>query len=113
MPHSGLVVRLTRCENVPGFPTLLAAALSSQGCLWYPEYGVYEEYRPYGQGKFFCEVHIYNNDGNEIMYLSRGVGITIEQAVQEASYNGLAQYRYDYPYLAVPESCFYYFTPAT
>src|SRR5664279_1961855 len=105
MPHSGLVV--------PGFPALLAAALSSQGCLWYPEYVVYEEYRPYGQGQFYCEVQVYNETGNVIHYLSQGVGITIEQSVQEAAYNDHAHYRYDCPYLAVPESCFYYFTSST
>src|SRR5664279_2602122 len=113
MPHSGLVVRLTHCENVPGFPALLAAALSNQGCPWYPEYVVYEEYHPYGQGHFYCEVQVYNETGNAVQYLSQGVGITIEQSVQEAAYNGLANYRYDCPYLAVPESCFYYFTAAT
>ena len=58
MLHSGQLVLLTRCEDVPGFPALLAAALASQGAPWFLEYYVYEDYRAYGQTQYCCEVQI-------------------------------------------------------
>jgi hypothetical protein len=58
------VVRMTRCRGVPGFPALLAAALSSQGCPWYPEYFVYEEYHDYDQGQFMCQVRVLTPEGD-------------------------------------------------
>ena len=64
MPRSGLVVYLTRCEGVRGFPTLFAATLASEGCRWYPEYVVYEDHMPYGQGQFLCEVRVLHPDGD-------------------------------------------------
>ena len=81
MTRPGLVVRLTRCEDGRGFPALFAAALASQGCPWYPEYVVYEEYFPYGQGHFFCEARVLRPPGDSVQHLSVGVGLTVDQAV--------------------------------
>jgi hypothetical protein len=60
MPHGGQVVRLTRVEHVHGYLALLFQALSSQDMPWYLEYTVYDEYRDYGHGQFFCEVFVLN-----------------------------------------------------
>ena len=109
MPHDGQVVRLTRCENVSGFPALLAAALSNQGCLWYPEYTVYEEYRDYGLSTFYCEVEIRDLAGDQIFYHAPGRGMTPEHAVQEAAYYALTFYRQECPYLGFDNSPFRYF----
>ena len=62
MNITGNVVRLTRCENVPGFTTLFAAALAEAGCPYYPEYRVYEEYAAFGQTRFVCQVHVIQDD---------------------------------------------------
>ena len=63
MNPTGRVVRLARCENVPGFPAVLTAMLAEVGCEYYPEYIVHEEYRAYGQGQFMCQVN-FINQGN-------------------------------------------------
>ena len=112
MTRSGLVVRLTRCEETRGFPALLAAALADQGCCWFPEYVVYEEYLPYGQGQFFCEVRILNDEGTAVEHTAGGVGMTVAQAVHEAAHNALALYRGDCPYLANRASDFRHFPAA-
>ena len=111
MTGSDLVVRLTRCEGVRGFPALFAAALASQGCRWYPEYTVYEEYVPYSQAQFFCKVRVLNDEGR-VENVAGGVGMTVEQAVQEAAYNGLSIYRSYCPYLANQASDFCHFPAA-
>ena len=85
---------------------MFATALASQGCFWYPEYVVYEEHMPYGQGQFFCEARVLTPDGNGIQHQSVGVGMTVEQAVQEAAFNGLSMYRGDCDYLDNPMSDF-------
>ena len=112
MPPTGLVVCLTRCEGVRGFPALFAAALASEGCPWYPEYVVYEEHMPYGQGQFYCQVRVLNEDGDRIQHQHAGVGMTVEQAVQEAAFNGLSVYRGYNEYLDNPISDFYHFPAA-
>ena len=112
MPRSGLVVCLTRCQGVRGFPALFAAALASQGCRWYPEYVVYEEHLPYGQGQFLCEVNVLHPDGDRPHHRASGVGMTVEQAVQEAAFNGLSIYRGNCDYLNNPISDFYHFPAA-
>ena len=71
MPHSGQLVLLTWCEDVPGFPALLAAALASQGAPWFLEYYVYEDYRAYGQTQFCCEVHVLNDAGTQDHHVCR------------------------------------------
>ena len=43
MNPAGRVVRLARCENVPGFSAVLTAMLAEVGCEYYPEYIVHEE----------------------------------------------------------------------
>jgi len=109
MNITGNVVRLTRCENVPGFTTLFAAALAEAGCPYYPEYRVYEEYAAFGQTRFVCQVHVIQDDyagGKFENNVGRGMGVTIEQAVQEAAYTGLVTYRDHNPYLSSPESLF-------
>lgn len=111
MPQAGQVVRLTRAENVPGYPALLCQALSSQGMPWYPEYRVYEEYRDYEQGQFFCEVRILNFE-RKVQHIAGGIGLTVEQSVQEAAYHAITRYRYECPYLAEEDSPFYYFPSA-
>ena len=112
MPPTGLVVCLTRCEGVRGFPALFAAALASEGCRWYPEYVVYEEHMPYGQGQFYCQVRVLNEDGDRVQFQHAGVGMTVDQAVQEAAFNGLSVYRGYNDYLANPISDFYHFPAA-
>ena len=112
MSHDGQVVRLTRCENVAGFPALFAAALSSQGCYWYPEYTVYEEYRDFGLSTFYCEVEVRDLAGDQIFYHAAGRGMTPEDAVQEAAYYALTLYRQECPYLGFDNSPFRYFPGA-
>ena len=112
MTSTWQVVRLTRCEEVPGFPALLAAALSSQGSPWFPEYYVYEDYREYGQTQFCCEVHILREDGRQDRYRFRGFGMTQEQSVHEAAYVALTHYCYDCDYLRAPTSVFRHFPAA-
>ena len=112
MPPTGLVVCLTRCEGVRGFPALFAAALASEGCRWYPEYVVYEEHMSYGQGQFYCQVRVLNEDGDRYLHQAVGVGMTVEQAVQEAAFNGLSVYRGNCDYLDNPISAFYHFPAA-
>jgi hypothetical protein len=74
MDFLGQVVHMTRCQGVPGFPALLAAALSSQGCPWYPEYFVYEEYRDYDQGQFICQVCVLTPEGIRFSMLPTVLG---------------------------------------
>ena len=112
MPPTGLVVCLTRCEGVRGFPALYAAALASVGCPWYPEYVVYEEHLPYGQGQFLCQARVLNETGDRIQHQTSGVGITVEQAVQDAAFQGLSVYRGYNEYLNNPISDFYHFPAA-
>ena len=112
MPPPRRVVRLTHCEDVPGFPALLAAALSSQNAPWFPEYYVYEDYREYGQTQFCCDVHILSEDGRLDRYLFRGFGMTQEQSVHEAAYVALTHYCYDCDYLRAPTSVFRHFPAA-
>ena len=89
MSHPGQLVLLTRCEDVPGFPALLAAALSTQGAPYFPEYYVYEEYRAFGQTRYCCQVHVLNEAGTRDRYECWGFGITPEQSVHEAAYCAL------------------------
>ena len=112
MPHSGQLVLLTRCEDVPGFPALLAAALASQGAPWFPEYYVYEDYRAYGQTQYYCEVHVLNEERTRSHHFCRGFGITPEQSVHEAAYCALTLYRGDCDYLRAPTSVFRHFPAA-
>ena len=112
MPHPGRVVRLTRCEGVPGFPALLVAALSSQGSPWFPEYYVYEDYREYGQTQYCCEVHILNEAGDQDLHLVRGFGVTEEQSVHQAAYCALTRYCEHCDYLRAPTSVFRHFPAA-
>lgn len=112
MPHPGQLVLLTRCEDVPGFPSLLAAALATQGAPWLPEYYVYEDYRALGQTQYCCEVHVLNEAGNRDRHMCRGFGITPEQSVHEAAYCALTLYRGDCEYLRAPSSVFRHFPAA-
>ena len=109
MVRSGLVVRLTRCEDTRGFPALLAAAVHGQDCRWYPEYVVYQEYLPHHQGQFFCECRLLDDEGNAAEYIYGGVGLTVTQAVHEAAHTALSTYRGYNPYLASDESDFRHF----
>ena len=97
MPPSGQIVRHTRAENVSGFPAILLTILSYLGIPWYPEYTVYEEYRDYGQGQFLCKVRILNYHGDEYEHSGAGMGISVEQAVQEAAYHAITRYCRDCP----------------
>ena len=110
MSPSGRVVRLARCENVPGFPALLNAMLAETGGLYYPEYVVHEEYRPFGMGQFMCQVNFIDQDnlGGSRRYIHQayGLGLTVEQAVQEAAHTAVGWYRYYNSYLAAEESSF-------
>jgi hypothetical protein len=36
------VVRMTRCEDTPGFPVMLREMLSYLGYIWYPEYRMFK-----------------------------------------------------------------------
>jgi hypothetical protein len=92
---------------------LLAAALSSQGCPWYREYFVYEEYRDYDQGQFICQVRVLTLEGDQVQHVAHGIGVTEEQSVQEAAYYALTRYREDCPYLADVTSPFCHFPSAT
>jgi hypothetical protein len=112
MAPSGQVIRLTRAEHVPGYPNILCQALSSQGLPWYPEYTVHEEYRDYGQGQFFCQVHILNFEGDQVHYDGAGIGMTVEQSVQEAAYHALTCFRDECRELADEDSPFRYFPRA-
>ena len=112
MSHPGQLVLLTRCENVPGFPALLAAALSTQDATFFPEYYVYEEYRAFGQTQYCCEVHVLNEAGNRDRYECWGYGMTPEQSVHEAAYCALTLYRGDCEYLWAPGSVFRHFPSA-
>ena len=112
MPPPGRLVRLTRCEAVPGFPALLASALSSQDSPWFPEYYVCEDYREYGQTQFCCDVHILDEAGTGDRYTFRGFGMTQEQSVHEAAYVALTHYCYDCDYLRAPTSVFRNFPAA-
>ena len=82
MSPTGRVVRLARCENVPGFPALLNAMLAKTGGRFYPEYIVHEEYRLFGMGQFMCQVNFIDQDnlGGSHWYIhnSYGLGLTVE-----------------------------------
>ena len=110
MSPSGRVVRLARCENVPGFPALLNAMLAETGGRFYPEYIVHEEYRPWGMGQFMCQVNFINQDklrgSRRYIHNSYGLGLTVEQAVQEGAHTAVGWYRYYNSYLAAEESSF-------
>lgn len=112
MHPPGQVVRLTRAEGVHGYPGLLCHALDSQGMPWYPEYTVYEEYRPYGQGQFFCKVRILNFEGDQVQFIAAGIGMTVEQSVHEAAYHALTCFREDWPDFNDEDSPFRYFPAA-
>lgn len=96
---SGQVVRHTRCIGVPGFPSLLAAALASLDSPWHPEYTVYEEYRDLNQGQYLCEVRILTLDGNAYppQHYAQGVGTSVNMAVQDAARHALTLLRDSYP----------------
>ena len=110
MNPAGRVVRLARCENVPGFPVVLTAMLAEVGCKYYPEYIVHEQYRAYGQGQFMCQVNFINQDnlkkGPRYIQNAYGIGITVDQAVQEAAHSAIGYLRYYDPYLSAGESAF-------
>ena len=114
MPPSDLVVHLARCEHVPGFPALFAGMLAETGCRFYPEYIVYEEYRAYGQGQYMCEVNLVDQDrsnpaGRRYLYQAYGIGMTVDQEVQEAAHSAIAVYRGRNPYLATSDSAYWHF----
>ena len=110
MSPSGRVVRLARCENVPGFPALLNAMLAETGGLFYPEYIVHEEDRPFGMGQFMCQVNFIDQDnlGGSRRYIrnSYGLGLIVEQAVQEAAHTAIGWYCYYNSDLAAEVSSF-------
>ena len=67
---------------------------------------------PYGQGQFFYPVNVLHPDGDRPHHQASGVGMTVEQAVQEAAFNGLSMYRGFCDYLNNPISDFYHFPAA-
>jgi hypothetical protein len=71
-----------------------------------------EEYRDCGQGQFFSKVHVLNPEGDGVQHIAGGIGITVEQAVQEAAYHAITRYRYEWPYLAADYCPFRYFPNA-
>ena len=114
MPPSGLVVRLARCEHVPGFPALFAGMLAEMGGRFYPEYIVYEEYRACGQGQYMCGVNLVDQDRTDparprYLYQAYGIGMTVDQAVQEAAHSAIDIYRGRNPYLATDVSAYWHF----
>ena len=106
MLPNGQVVLHTRAEGVAGFPSLLIAGLSYVGLPWYPEYTVYEEYADHGQGQYLCEVKILNLHGDWYDHGWQGMGINVDQAVQEAAYHALRLLCWDYPSLSEESSPF-------
>ena len=84
--------------------------LAEVGCQYYPEYIVHEEYRAYGQGQFMCQVNFINQGnfkkGPRYIQNAYGIGITVEQAVQEAAHSAIGYLRYYDPYLAAGVSAF-------
>ncbi|CAM0882207.1 unnamed protein product [Alopecurus aequalis] len=110
MSLPGRVVHLTRCEGVAGFSALLNVVLPEIGCEHYPEYIVHEEHRAYGLGQFMCQVNFVNpgdrKKGPRYFQHAYGIGITVEQAVQEAANSAIGYLRYYDPYLGSDASAF-------
>jgi hypothetical protein len=112
MPHGCQVVRLTCVEHVPGYLAFLYQPCPTMICRGIPSTQCTRSISDYGQGQFFCEVRVLNPEGDGVQHIARGIGITVEQAVQEAAYHAITRYRYEWPYLAADYCPFRYFPNA-
>ena len=89
------IVRYTVADTATGFPAILVRLLTRLGYRWYPEYYVYEEYNEFNQEQYLAIAHIWSREDRSIreIHTFQGIGVTVEMAVQDASYSALTRLR--------------------
>ena len=82
------LVRHTMSVDATGFPAILVDLLTRLGYRWYPKYTVYEDYREFNQEQYEAEMVIWDRRDRSIteLHTFRGIGVTVEMAVQDAAY---------------------------
>ena len=87
------IVRLTYAHETTGFPAILIGLLKKLGYRWYPEYTVYEDYREFNQEQYEPEMVIWDRQDRSIteLHTFRGIGVTVEMAVQDAAYAAIVR----------------------
>ena len=104
------VVRMTRCEDTPGFLALLREMLSYLGYVWYPEYRVFEIPRGENQNRYRAVVYVPADDlRSPPVHSYEATASSVDMAVQRAAYLCVTVLRYDYACLS--QSPFRYVPP--
>ena len=81
------VVRMTRCEDTPGFPAMLCEMLNYLGCVWYPEYRVFEIPRGENQNLYRAVISVPADDPRRPpLHSCEATTSSVDLAVQRASY---------------------------
>ncbi|KAI5012776.1 hypothetical protein ZWY2020_025042 [Hordeum vulgare] len=87
---------------------MLVRMMSVSGYRWYPEYTVEEQYRDFNQSRYLCTVRVFPDypGAEEPIHWSYGLGVTVDMAVQDATYSMLTIMRARHALLQNSEFCY-------